>query len=414
MMFQTLRTRFPNYRGYPKVTLTKYHKMSRLLFPSVVLNKNLKLIFASNLAGSFGDGLYAYLLPYYMTGTLKASSVEVGILYAAMSLVAACTLFVAGTIADRYDRKKIMIAGWIAWLPAPIIFSFAENWLQMLPGMILWGFWLGGPTNTAYVITTADKSKLTQTFTALSAAWSVGYIFSPALGGYLAETIGMQTVFYSAFTLYALAGFILIFISSQHAKGHAQRSFEERYSFFKLLRTRKLLILSVFFALTIFVLMLFRPFVPQFLGDMYGYGDFEIGILGSVCFLGSAVLGILLGRLGDKTRKTHALVASMVLCCFSLVLLVVSGDFSILLITFFAAGGGYVTWSLMGAIVGPLAPESIRARWVSIPQTVSMFTSFIAPYIGGVLYNASPYYPFLLAITITPILALLAFTKLYE
>jgi len=280
--------------------------------------------------------------------------------------------------------------------------------------MVLWGFWLGGPTGTAYIVTSADKSKLTLTFTALSAAWSFGYIFSPALGGYLAGTIGMRTVFYSAFILYASAGLILIFISSQHARGHAQRPSEERYSFFKLLRTRKLLVLSIFFALTMFIIMSFRPFVPQFLSDIYGYGDFEIGILGSVSFLGSAVLGILLGKLGDKWRKKYALAASMVLCCFSLVLLTMSGNFPILIITFFIAGGSYVTWSLMGAIVGPLAPESIRARWVSVPQTVGMFSSFIAPYVGGVLYGASPYYPFFIAITVTPFLALLASTKLLK
>jgi MFS family permease len=163
-----------------------------------------------------------------------------------------------------------------------------------------------------------------------------------------------------------------------------------------------------------FILMLFRPFVPQFLADVYGYGDFEIGVLGSVSFFGSAVLGILLGRLGDKWRKAYALAVSLVLCVFSLVLLTVSGNFPILIITFLMAGGSYVTWSLMGAIVGPLAPESIKARWISIPQTVSMFSSFIAPYIGGVLYNSSPYYPLIVAITTTPFLALLASTKLFE
>ncbi|MDI6904217.1 MAG: MFS transporter [Candidatus Bathyarchaeia archaeon] len=396
------------------MTLTRHRKILKLGFPFEVLNKDLKLIFASNLVGAFGDGLYAYLLPYYMAEMLRASPVEVGILYAVMSLTAAFTLLIAGMIADEYDRKKIMIVGWIMWLPAPLIFSLAGNWIQMLPGMILWGFWLGGPTSTAYITTAADKNKVTLTFTALSAAWSFGYIFSPALGGYLAEIIDMQIVFYSAFTLYALAGFILIFISSQHAKSYKQRPSEERYSFFKLLRTRKLLILSLFFALTMFILMLFRPFVPQFLADAYGYGDFEIGVLGSVSFFGSAVLGILLGKLGDKWRKTYALAASMSLCCISLILLLSFGDFQILIVTFFVAGGSYVTWSLMSAVVGPLAPESIRARWVSIPQTLGMFSSFIAPYIGGVLYDFSPYYPFLAAITITPFLALLASARLFD
>lgn len=379
-----------------------------------MLNRDLRLIFASNLVGSFGDGLYAYLLPYYMTETLKVSIVEVGILYAVMSLVAAFTLFVGGMLADRYDRKKIMIVGWILWLPAPLIFSLAGNWIQMLPGMILWGFWLGGSTSTAYIVTAANKSKLTLTFTAISAAWSFGYIFSPALGGYLSEATGMRFVFYSSFILYALASFILIFISSQRAEEHAIRSSEEQYSFFKLLRTRKLLTLSIFFALIMFVLMLFRQFVPQFLADVHGYGEFEIGVLGSISFFGSAVLGILLGKLGDKWRKAYALAASMILCCTSLILLMLFGNFQILIITFFITGGSYVTWSLMGAIIGPLAPESIRARWVSIPQTLSMFSSFIAPYIGGILYDVSPHYPFLVAIVATLFLALLASTKLFE
>jgi len=386
----------------------------RFGFPFEVLNRDLKLIFASNLVGAFGDGLYAYLLPYYMAETLKASPVEVGILYAVMSLTAAFTLLIAGMIADKYDRKKIMIAGWIAWLPAPIIFSLAGNWIQMLPGMILWGFWLGGPTSTAYIVTAADKNKVTLTFTAISAAWSFGYIFSPALGGYLSEALNMRIVFYSSFILYALAGFILIFISSQCAKGYAQRPSEEHYSFLKLLTTKKLLRPSVFFALTMFILMLFRPFVPQFLAEVYGYGDFEIGILGSVSFFGSAVLGILLGKLGDKWKKSYALAASLIICCASLILLLSFGDFQILIITFFIAGGSYVTWSLMSAIVGPLAPESIRARWVSIPQTVSMFSSFIAPYIGGILYKASKYYPFLVAIIATLFLASFTFTRLFE
>ena len=397
-----------------RLTIMKLSKILKLGFPFEVLNKDLKLIFASNLVGSFGDGLYAYLLPNYMRENLNATPVEVGILYAVMTLTAAFTLLIGGIIADKYDRKKIMIIGWAMWVPAPLIFSFAENWVQMLPGIILWGFWLGGSTSTAYIVTTADKSKLTLTFTAISAAWSFGYIFSPALGGYISEIISMHIVFYLAFTLYALAGFVLIFISSQRARGYTRRPLEERYSFFKLLRTRKLLIFSIFFASIMFTLMLFRPFVPQFLEDVYHYSKFEIGVLGSISFFGSAVLGILLGKLGDKWKKPYALAISLILCCISLILLTLSNNFIVLVPTFFIIGGSYTTWSLMAAIVGPLAPESIRARWVSIPQTVSMFSSFIAPYIGGTLYEVSVYYPFFVATVITLLLAVLTFTKFYE
>jgi DHA1 family multidrug resistance protein-like MFS transporter len=347
-----------------------------------------------------------------MTDSLSATAAQVGILYALTSLTAALTLLLAGMMADKYDRKKIMIAGWVAWLPAPIIFSLAQNWLQMLPGMILWGFWLGGPTGTAYIVTTAEKSKLTSTFTTLSAAWSVGYTFSPALGGYIAGIIGMKVVFYMSFILYGSATAILFFIRSQKAAN--SRSTEENQSLLKLLRTKKLVILSAYFALMMFALMLMRPFIPNFLGEKYGYSDFEIGILGSFSFFGSAVLGMLLGRLADQRKKAYALAGSMLLTATSLTLLLQFNNYAILLIALFLAGGSYMIWSLMGAVVGPLAPECIRARWVCIPQSLSMLTSFIAPYIGGLLYEASPYYPFLVTIAIAPFLAIASFGKVFE
>jgi MFS family permease len=389
-------------------------RIFKLGFPFEILNRDLKLILACNLVGSFGDGLYAYLLPVYITETLNANSVEVGILYAIMSLSTALTLLLAGTLADRYDRKKIMIAGWIAWIPAPLIFSLANNWLQMVPGMILWGVWLGGPTTTAYIVGAADKSKLTLTFAAISSGWSFGYIFSPALGGYIAETVDPRVIFYLGSILYASACFILVFISKQQLAGYQQSNSHERSSFFELLKTRKLLTLSIFFASIWFVLMLFRPFIPRFLAEKYGYSDFEIGVLGSVLFFGSAVLGILLGRMGDKWKKSYALASSLVLCSIFLALLLLFNDFSILVVAFFIGGGSYITWFLMGAIIGPIAPESIRARWVSIPQAIMIFSSFIAPYVGGILYSISPSYPLVIGIVLTLFIALLITTKLFE
>ncbi|MEM3728398.1 MAG: MFS transporter [Candidatus Bathyarchaeia archaeon] len=387
-----------------------YRRLLRFSFPIDVLNRDLKLIFTSNLVGSFGDGLYAYLLPYYMKEALGANSVQIGILYALTSLTAALTLLLAGALADKYDRKKIMIAGWLAWVPAPIIFSIAKDWIQTLPGMILWGVWLGGPTSTAYIVTSADKNRLTLTFTVISSSWSLGYIFSPALGGYMAGKVGMQTVFYTSFILYALAGVVLTFMRSQHAP-LAQQKKSAGPSTIELLKDRKLISMSAFFASIMFVMMMFRPLVPQYLADAYHYGDFEIGVLGSMAFFGSAVLGIILGRAGDKWGKRYALTASLTSCSISLIIMLLTGDLYVLIAAFFLAGASYITWSLMSATIGPLAPEHIRAKWISIPQTISMFASIIAPYVGGVLYSILLYFPFIVAILAGAVLAIFAFLE---
>ena len=374
----------------------------------------MKLIFFANLAGSFGDGLYAYIMPYYMKDSLKANAVEIGILYAMTNLFATVTLLIAGLLADRYDRKKILVLGWAAWVPAPLIFAVAKNWVQMIPGMALWGVTLGPPAMAAFIIATTNKNKLTLTFTVISSAWSLGYIFSPALGGYLGRTVGMPLVFLLSSVGYTAATVILLLIKSQHCTNHISDAERKEPSTLQLLKSRKLLALSVFLGAIMFALFLFRPFIPTFLTDVYGYNGFQIGVFGSFAFFGSALLGIILGRLGDKTKKTRALAAALAIIGFALVLFLLFGDFQVLLVTQVLVGASYLAWPLMSAIIGPLAPERARALWVAIPLAVGMFTAILAPYLGGVLYEISPYYPFILGIALILFLALLASAKSFD
>jgi MFS family permease len=376
-----------------------------------LLSKDLRLIFFANLAGSFGDGLYAYIMPYYMSSKLQASPVQIGILYATANIFAAVTLLAAGLLADRYDRKKILVLGWLAWVPAPLIFALAQNWVQMLPGMALWGVTFGPPTIAAYIVATTNKNKLTLTFTVLSSAWSLGYIFSPAIGGYLGRTMGMPLVFILASVFYFLATILLLFVKHQPPHSNTPEAQGKKTSTLKLLKSGKLLGVSVFLGLVMFAFLVFRPFIPTFVADVYGYNGFQIGILGSFAFFGSGVLGIALGRLGDKTRKSYAVAVSLVLVAGSLALFLLFGDFRILLATQLLVGASYLAWPLMSAIIGPYAPEAARALWVAIPLSVGMFTSILAPYVGGVLYEVSPFYPFILGIALTLILAFLALAK---
>ena len=377
------------------------------------LNRDLRFVFASNLVGAFGDGLFAVILPVYMRNSLKADPIQIGILYALNVLAAAATLLISGSIADRYDRKMVMIAGWVAWLPAPLIFAFARNWVDMIPGMLLYGFWLGQPASSAYVVTSADSGRLTYTFTIMSAGWSIGYILSPAIGGFLAGTVGMRIVFFLAFAFYGLASIMLSFIKSQRAN-HVKASSNEDYSFSKLLRNRKLLLLSAFFSMLMFVIMMFRNFVPTYVSGVYGLTEAQIGFLGSVLYASCAVLGLALGRLGDLKKKSYSVAASLTFGAVAVALMLWSGNFAILVISFIFYGGSYLTWSMLSAVVGPLAPEPCRAKWISVPQTICMFASSFAPYIGGFLYSASAQYPFIVALIALPVLAILSIKMLND
>lgn len=379
--------------------------------PSGTLNRDLKLIFASNFIGAVGDGLYAYILPVYIRG-LQASSADVGFLFSIFLLSTALTIIPGGFLADRYDRKKVMVLGWLLWVPVPLIFSTATHWVQLIPVMGLYGFFLSGPATSAYVVTAARRDRVTLTYTLMSASWWTGYIFSPGLGGYLSTIVGMRSVFLLAFILYAAATFVLFFVHSQSA----QKLPKEQETNFKTHSThaRKIVTLSVFFAFVFFFLNLVRPLVVQFFQDVYKLENSVIGVLGSVGFLGSAVFSLLLGKTGDKLGKMIAVAIALLIGGLSFGLFLCFSNPLTLGAASFLNGASYMLWSLMGASVGSLAPAASRGRWISLAQMSATLAAAVAPYLGGVLYGWSPAVPFYVIIAATPILSLVALAKPFK
>jgi len=383
-------------------------KISNILpFESLsgALNRDLKLLFFSTFIGAFGDGLYFYMLPLYVR-EVGANPVEVGIFFSVMLLPAIFTPLLGGFLADKYDRKIIMVIGWLIWTPIPIIFSWARNWVQMLPGAFLYGFWIGQPAFSAYIASSAKKERMTLTFTILSSSWSLGFIFSPALGAYLSEAIEIRLVFYLASILYGTCAGILFLISSQKAAQTSHLSLPTTQRFGK----KKLLIWSAFFAVESFFVFLVRPLIPQILKDKFRLTDSLIGILGSFTFFGSGVLGIYLGRIGDKWKKSSAISVCMILCSISAIILLLFKNLFALSLASFLMGASYTTMSLIGAVISSISPEVSRARWISVALSSGMFAAFLAPYLGGLLYDSSPNNPFLVFIVATTLLSVFSLT----
>ena len=376
--------------------MTTIKGLRRLTGVFGALNRDLKLIFLSNLIGAFGDGLYAYLLPVYIRDALGASSVDIGLLYTVLTLSAALTPIPGGILADKYDRKKIMVLAWTLWFPVPLLLAVATHWTMLFPAMIFYGCFISGPSSTSYIASVARKDRLNTTFTLISSAWFMGYVFSPTIGGYLATVIGMRHVFYIAFAFYLMATVILLFIKGQ--KGVGSKIFDEGSSEY-LVNRREIVVWTVFFALIMFFNVLVRPFIPTYLEDAYGFNKFLIGILGSVTFAGTAILGILIGRFGDKFGNWVAVAVCLVFSVFSLTILQLIANFLLLIPIFFIMGITYTPWALMNAVISSLSPEHLRGRIIAVSQTASMLASFFAPYLGGTLYSVSINLPFITTIS---------------
>ena len=384
--------------------------------PFKAFTRDIWLICLSNVIGAFGEGLYFWVFPIYIR-QLQADYVQLGLVFSALYGASALAPLPGGLLADRFDRKKILILSWTPWVFAPLLYSFAGNWVQLIPGTICWGIsMIGVPAVNAYIITSvSDRRNLASVLSFVWSSYSFSYIFAPAVGAFLATVIGMQWVLRVSALLCAVATAVFLFLHSQHPRTNETKtsqkvlpSVEERKFW------RRMLLWSSFFAATSFFMTVGRTFVQTFLKEQVGLSEFYVGLFGSINFAGVTFIGIAMGRLGDKWRKSKAVSVCLLLYAVSMIPILFVKEPVTLMFTAFIYGGAIVMGSLISSYVGTVAPESKRGLWVSIPQTLSLTASFVAPYLGGYLYTQAPEYAFIASIVPMPFLILFALTGLKE
>ncbi len=341
---------------------------------------------------------------------LKADAVQLGAVFSILNLASALTIIPGGILTDKYDRKKILFFSWLVWAFAPLAYSLADRWSQLFVGAALWGASMfGAPAITAYVINSVKKESVMSATSIVSASWTMGYVFSPAIGGYLADTFSMRLVLHLSFIFSLLSTSVFLFIASQHPKKASvtQPSPLSVVGYNK----RKMVLWAGLLATIAFTLYLTRPFVVPFFQDELHLSDFQVGVLGSATWLGAALLGVFLGRIGDRWKKAGAVFVCMIFYLASVIVLILFRQLPTAALASFLMGGSFLAGTLVSSLIGSIAPEARMGRWISVPQTTGMLAAVFAPFLGGWLYKNSVYYPFIAAIAVTPVLAVLTLTK---
>ena len=379
------------------------------------LDRNLKIIFLSNLLAAFGDGFVVYLLPLFIR-SLNATPENVGLLYSLSALTAAVTIIPGGFLADRYDRKKIMIVGWALWIPIPLVFCFATDWTQLLIPMLIYGITFSAPAVSAYVLARSKKGSMASAFTTLGAAYAIGYIFSPTMAGLLSSFLDTRLIFVVTAVFYSLAALTLTRIVGQNPRKTSEADPQEPSTDSPQSSPKiwKLGAVAAFFAVMMFVISLVSTLIPQFLSDVHHYDLSSVLYLGTINYLGAFLLSLAVGRIGDKYSKTTAIAFALLLMSLALSMFIVTGNLGFQVASSFLRGASFPMWAYMGVIAGSMAPVAQRGRWISVVQTATRVSIIAAPFVGGVLYTASPEAPFIFTIAVAVVLAVLVSFKFFK
>jgi MFS family permease len=165
------------------------------------------------------------LLSLLATEVFGLAAVSAALTYiVAFGLTKAATNFLAGTLADRYGRKPILVAGWLLGLPVPLLIIWAPTWSWIIAANVLLGVNQGLCWSTT-VIMKIDLAGPERRGLAMGLNEAAGYLavaLTAYLTGLIAAHAGLRPEPFYLGLVYAGLGLGLSALLVRETRGHAQ------------------------------------------------------------------------------------------------------------------------------------------------------------------------------------------------
>ena len=283
-------------------------------------------ILATLLIDAIGIGIVFPIMPDLMdrvgAGSTAAGAFWGGIMMSAYA--AAMFLFgpIIGSLSDAYGRRPILIAALATLTIDYVIMAMAETFWVLLVGRVLAG--VAGATYitaTAYIADIARPQERGAAFGMIGAAFGIGFVLGPALGG-MASAWHIAAPFWIAAALSALNVAFGLFILPESLKPENRRPFGKRdlNPFGTIARSFAIPGLAIPLV-CIFVFEFANMVYPAlwaFWGrEVFGWDGFTIGLTLSaygvlIAVVQAGLLPRLTKHLGDHRTLLIAIIASVV------------------------------------------------------------------------------------------------------
>ncbi|HEU5424247.1 MAG TPA: MFS transporter [Nitrolancea sp.] len=372
--------------------------------PGLGLSRDNQRIFVAMACNEGAFGIYTTLWPLYIAA-LGATPPEIGLVMGFMGLARLLALLPSGLIADRVPPRRLIVGGRSLTVAGMFLLALAQNWWQLIPAaMILTLGNVAFPSISSTIAESAEGDReRTRAFTMIyTVGPSITLLATPALGGLIADQVGLRAVFAVAAALTGVAVLAFGTITPRPVPAHDGPP----ATFGEVLAIRPIALIAALEFVTLFILSLGVTLVPNFLQDVHGINTGVIGLLGSFSAVGSIILGIMISRLRPLQRPLAAVALSSATVALSLALLSAGNHLAIFALAYALRGGFSVAWSLFSAAYGEVAPRRLHARTFALGELSAGLGFSSAPFLAGWLYDLAPVAPLLLALGLAvPLLA---------
>ena len=340
--------------------------------------RNFRWMWCASLLSSSGSWLQMVAVPYVIY-TITGSGAWLGFAgflgYAPMVITGPY----AGSVADRFDRRKVLIIGGV--IQAGITFVLWFEWVQGVRNIgfflviLTLGAFAGGFTVASwqsFVTELVPREHLLNAVTLNSAQFNAARAFGPALGGVVLATLGVSWCFFiNAVSFLAMvAGLLVISVPPlvRTAKIGKSRPIAEMRDAMRYVRTVPGIVtcLIVVFSLGMLGGPLFNLLVV-FSTKVYGIGDGAYGLLAGCLGAGAIIVAPIVAGRGGRASRSRVLTVAMVAYGFALVALGAAPIAIVGAAALLVAGAGYlgITASL-NTTVQLQVKEEMRGRTMAL------------------------------------------------
>jgi len=182
----------------PEIRQRKIGERGRLSFKDMSASPMVRGLFSFRLVQALGRGGIMTFLPIFAATYVGLGPTLIGVLLAVNMLPMMVLLPLAGRLADKFNRKAMVIIGNIIYLITLVLIPLANTFWQQLwlcfPRAI--GGAISMPAATALTVEEGRKFGMGSTMSILMMAMGIGMAVGPPLSGVIADSIDINAVFY--------------------------------------------------------------------------------------------------------------------------------------------------------------------------------------------------------------------------
>ncbi len=182
----------------PEIRQRKIGEKGHLSFKAMSTSPMIRGLFSFRLVQAVARGGIMTFLPIFAATYIGLGSTLIGVLLAVNMLPMMLLVAPAGRLADRFNRKALVILGNLIYLITVALIPLAKTFGQQLwlcfPRVI--GGALSMPAATALSVEEGRKFGMGSTMSILMMAMSIGMALGPTISGVIADAVDINAVFY--------------------------------------------------------------------------------------------------------------------------------------------------------------------------------------------------------------------------